>query len=302
MSTPSLTEGNRLQRAYFAWAAPRYACMPADVREQVEATDRFLYSRRGAPVWVAMVVAAAAMALGLRQTGMPWLLAIAVGLVIGVSLPLLGVSAWLMPNVFGRWAQMRKLLGLTLGGGLAGMVAGFVVGHVGRNGRLDLALLWDELGRKAVVALPAVALAVAALLGLAWAIARVRRQVLERQLERARMQHERDTAAREATEARLKLLQAQIQPHFIFNTLAAVQHWVDETDPRRSAAARADVVPARLDRTAGTRADTVRGRGRYAAPRPVGDAGAARRSAALRDPDRAACRCMRTATRGSARR
>jgi LytS/YehU family sensor histidine kinase len=43
---------------------------------------------------------------------------------------------------------------------------------------------------------------------------------------------ERDAAARQAAEARLKLLQRQIQPHFIFNTLSAVQHWVDTGDPR----------------------------------------------------------------------
>ena len=40
---------------------------------------------------------------------------------------------------------------------------------------------------------------------------------------------------RQAAEARLKLLQAQIQPHFIFNTLAALQHWVDTGDARAPA-------------------------------------------------------------------
>lgn len=232
MNAKPLSEGNRLQRAYHAWAAPRYACMPADVREQAEATDRFLYSGRGSLVWLSMAVVVLAVVLALRQAGMPWLLSVAVGVIAGVSLPLLVVSAWLMPNAFGRWAQLRKMLVLTVVGGLTGMLLGFAVGHVERHGRFDLALMVEELGRKASIAMPALLLALAVMLGLAWTIARVRRQVLERQLDRARMQHGRDTAEREATEARLKLLQAQIQPHFIFNTLAALQHWVDTGDER----------------------------------------------------------------------
>ena len=35
-----------------------------------------------------------------------------------------------------------------------------------------------------------------------------------------------------ATEAQLRLLQGQIRPHFIFNTLASLQHWVDTGDAR----------------------------------------------------------------------
>ncbi|TMH06645.1 MAG: hypothetical protein E6H79_06260 [Betaproteobacteria bacterium] len=53
------------------------------------------------------------------------------------------------------------------------------------------------------------------------------------------LQHERDAAARQASEARLRLLQAQIQPHFLFNTLAALQHWVDSGDARAGGLLRA---------------------------------------------------------------
>jgi len=48
------------------------------------------------------------------------------------------------------------------------------------------------------------------------------------------LMRERDAAARQASEAQLRLLRAQIQPHFIFNTLSAVQHWVDTGDARAS--------------------------------------------------------------------
>jgi hypothetical protein len=55
---------------------------------------------------------------------------------------------------------------------------------------------------------------------------------VQRELTHLRLVQERDAAARQAAESRLHLLQAQIQPHFLFNTLAALQHWVDEGDPR----------------------------------------------------------------------
>lgn len=45
---------------------------------------------------------------------------------------------------------------------------------------------------------------------------------------------ERETLQRQVVEARLQLLQAQVEPHFLFNTLAAVEHLI-ETDPARAA-------------------------------------------------------------------
>jgi LytS/YehU family sensor histidine kinase len=65
-----------------------------------------------------------------------------------------------------------------------------------------------------------------------YGVASVRKQVLQNQLERVTLQRERDAAARQVAEAQLKLLQGQIQPHFIFNTLSALQHWVDTGDAR----------------------------------------------------------------------
>jgi sensor histidine kinase YesM len=44
---------------------------------------------------------------------------------------------------------------------------------------------------------------------------------------------EQETMKRQLVQARLKLLQAQIEPHFLFNTLAAVDYLI-ETDPARA--------------------------------------------------------------------
>jgi len=55
----------------------------------------------------------------------------------------------------------------------------------------------------------------------------VRDQAQRFELERAELE-------REASEARLKFLQAQVKPHFLFNTLANVQALVDAGSPRAS--------------------------------------------------------------------
>ncbi len=55
--------------------------------------------------------------------------------------------------------------------------------------------------------------------------ARVRAQALEFELERSRLE-------KLALDARLDLLQAQVEPHFLFNTLANVQALVESNSPR----------------------------------------------------------------------
>jgi len=46
---------------------------------------------------------------------------------------------------------------------------------------------------------------------------------------------EREKAARELSEARLRMLHAQIEPHFLFNTLGAVQQLAEKESPRAAA-------------------------------------------------------------------
>lgn len=52
-------------------------------------------------------------------------------------------------------------------------------------------------------------------------------------VEVANASAEREAMQRQLVQARLKLLQAQVEPHFLFNTLAAVDYLI-ETDPRRA--------------------------------------------------------------------
>ncbi|MFN4115852.1 MAG: response regulator [Inhella sp.] len=60
-----------------------------------------------------------------------------------------------------------------------------------------------------------------------WTVATLTAKPQNGRLARARL-----IAARSATEAELRLLQAQIHPHFVFNTQATLQHPVDKRDQR----------------------------------------------------------------------
>jgi sensor histidine kinase YesM len=59
-----------------------------------------------------------------------------------------------------------------------------------------------------------------------------RNREFEMQTNALQMQAEQDRLARQLSESRLRLLQAQIEPHFLFNTLGAVQQLAQHESPR----------------------------------------------------------------------
>lgn len=232
MELRPLSQGNRLQRAYAHWAARRYARMPAESREQAELIDRFLYSRAGLGFWLGLLGSVAGTTAGLHLgADMAVPLALLLALLVWVALPLGLLGAWLMPSRFSGNTIKRKWPGIAALA-LAGGLTGFAISHWEKHGRVDLPQLLEDLLRGAALLVPAVLAGAAGMMFLGWGVARVRQQISERAIERERLGRERDQAARRAAEAQLKLLQAQVQPHFIFNTLAALQHWVDTGDAR----------------------------------------------------------------------
>lgn len=235
--TASLREGNALQRRYFRWASARYAAMPPPLRAQAEAVDRFLYSRQGLWVWLGLAAAMAGSALGLRAAGLPTAAALALSLALWTALTLALLGAWLVPERFtGR--RLGRAVALSVLTGYAGTVAGFLLARAQRLGGLPPQLLGPELWRAARESTPFLLLALVAVTLLLWGVAQVRQAQaasMARELAALQLQRERDAAALAASQARLQLLQAQIQPHFVFNTLAALQHWVDSGDTRAPA-------------------------------------------------------------------
>jgi sensor histidine kinase YesM len=72
---------------------------------------------------------------------------------------------------------------------------------------------------------------VSIVIGVATAVLLVyRARAADAETEIARAEAKQNALQRQVLEAKLKLMQAQIEPHFLFNTLANVQHLV-ETDP-----------------------------------------------------------------------
>lgn len=149
----------------------------------------------------------------------------------GGFLGLMGLS-WLRPLWFsGRPAAiLSAVVGLIAGA--VGMTQGL------RRAPVDHALPWREQLDGAIAAakigMPLPLVMAFALLLVVILTASQRREQMARELAMAQSRADHEQARREASEARLRLLQAQIQPHFIFNTLAAVQHWVDTGDQRAS--------------------------------------------------------------------
>ena len=73
----------------------------------------------------------------------------------------------------------------------------------------------------------------AALMGMLFALgALYRERDAQARAEALRFELERETLQRQATDARLRLLTAQIEPHFLLNTLANVQQLVESGSPR----------------------------------------------------------------------
>jgi len=230
-SLPPLSEGNRLQRAYARWAAPHYAKLPQPLRTEVEQIDRWIYSRKALGLWLGLAGGAAGTSAGLYASGMLLWLALACSGMVWVTMSALLFKAWLQPEKFSGWRMVRAAL-LALALVYLGMLTGFIVARLLQHGSLSLNAVSESARAATFTAVWVTALLVVVLLALSWGVAQARRQRSERELADLQLLQERDSAARQASEAKLQLLQAQIQPHFIFNTLAAVQHWVDTTDPR----------------------------------------------------------------------
>jgi len=234
MANRSVAEGNRFQRWYARWAAPYYERMPPHLRAEAERIDRWLYGRGGLALALGLVVVIAASAAVLKATGLPGWPALVLSAVAWLCLLFSMLAAWLQPQKF----TARRLLQSSVqivALGYAGTLAGFLVGRLLRGADLGGETLLQSLRGAAVEATPTLLGLLLVVVLSVWGAAQVKQWQVRRELTHLRLVQERDAAARQAAESRLHLLQAQIQPHFLFNTLAALQHWVNEGDPRAGA-------------------------------------------------------------------
>jgi hypothetical protein len=233
---PPASSRNAFQRWYFGWAEKFYARMSPPMREQAQVIDAFLYSARGLGVWVGLGCALLGGAFGLHGSGASWLAAIVLSGVIVVGLFVSTLAGWLLPERYsGR--KLWTIAGVMM---LGSYSAG--IGTLAGKGRFSTTPVQDWPGLFIEFfwrATPFQLIAGLMMTGLVWASSTARRMHLKRELARTRLEQERDAAAAQLAQARLTLLQAQIQPHFLFNTLAALQHWVDVGDARAAPLLRA---------------------------------------------------------------
>ena len=109
---------------------------------------------------------------------------------------------------------------------VAGAATGYVIGnyHMGRS----LTQVDPEKGARAI----AIAVLLGTVLGgLLVGVAHLRLREANQKAARLQAEAERERLARQGTQAELKLLQAQVEPHFLFNTLANVRHLVQTGSP-----------------------------------------------------------------------
>ena len=218
-----------------SWGTTRYRramirksrCLSPTERSQMR---DFIWRFRGWRGWVALSVPVAiASMLGL---GLHFTLPAKFGAVEAVvlfnlvwsSLALGVVATWFNPGSFKRFGG-RALVILPLLA-LFGAICGAAVSSM-LNGEAPFAF-FDRAGRGVVTAGLGLGLGYSILLSL---IVGVRNRELTAINDRLAADADRHRLTTELTASRLRLLQAQIEPHFLFNTLGAVQHAAEGRAP-----------------------------------------------------------------------
>ena len=229
---------NRAQRWVLAHSGARHAALAPELRSVAVERDKFLFSARALGLWAGMVLGTlgttAGLALGSPNVA-PWLAFVLAALTFA-GLFKVGLSVWLQPGRFTA-RRMWRVGWMAMLATYAGAIVSF---HDDLRPLLAAGAPWYEAVLRVVWrATPLQIMLLIAVLLLLTIVSAARREYMQRALEQSRAEQERDASARQLTQARLTLLQAQIQPHFLFNTLAALQHWVGVGDARAAPLLRA---------------------------------------------------------------
>lgn len=208
--------------AYFRWAQRYYDRLPPLARDDARRFDEWLYSRRGAAAVAGLAAMAALLAWALvAGSQRAWLPVFGLMLLLVFSLAFAGLSTW-----FAKPERVAR----PVRGALIAIAGAFLGGYVGflSARQFDLAALGEAVRRVTPIVAP-VALAIA---GAILLIHFLRRRAYEARARELQLAAETERARRLATEAELRALQAQIEPHFLFNTLSSAQYLAETGDPR----------------------------------------------------------------------
>jgi len=226
MRNPGLAK--QAPAGYRRYVACKLAALSANERDELY---RFSTTTRGSQLWLALLklcVILSAVGLLVKLAFLPdmhWWRAVVVANVIGVALAasLLGVWFNYRKIAHAKGRALVKMVGLgVIGGVYGGIVATLVKGE-------PLQAVLETLPRTIAIVTIAATVLVAAPLILVATLRNRHYQALATQLQR---DAEQARLARELSETQLRLLRAQIEPHFLFNTLGAVQQLAEDKAPR----------------------------------------------------------------------
>jgi|KBSMisStaDraftv2_1062788.scaffolds.fasta_scaffold15077_3 hypothetical protein len=219
---------SRLRRRYEAFAERVLASLSEIERQDVRAFDHWFYSERGY-LWIVWIFLGTTVVAG-AASRLPWNMSFAEAAVLfNVVVFLLlwaGLSAW-----FGYRKYQGKLLRfvlVTLALVLAGAFAGGTLADL-LQGRAALAWLFDRSSLRHVVTASLVfGFLYATLVAL---IANLRNREYVAQCARLEGDARQSELSRRLAESQLRLLQLQIEPHFLFNTLGSAQQLAEKSAP-----------------------------------------------------------------------
>ena len=217
-----------LPAGYRRYAGQKLAELSPIERQQLR---EFSITYRGRRLWIALArlvlaFSAAGLLLSLVLPARYSLMhAVVLANLVGCAGGMALVSVWFNYRKF--VSQKLRVLLSFIGFAVVGVLAGAAMSYVSGDKPLDVVL--EKLPRALALAGIGVGLLVATPLIIIGALR-------NRHSEAIALQHqldaERERMARELSESQLRLLRAQIEPHFLFNTLGAVQQLAEQGAPQ----------------------------------------------------------------------
>jgi len=228
----------RLKALYREYEARKLAKLSSAEQTEILAFDTLLKGHVGTGILVFIALWATGMVLfrWSTESEVSWFEAAVLSLMMIGAIGMGLLSAW-----FGhaRFTPSIKLFFSTLSLAIAGGVVGGTIGRFVKHGFDGFAgfesFSGSELSRAYLPVLMGGLIAGLIYFALLMMIVQFRRSQLQRRIEELAETAQQERLARQLTDARLKLLQAQVEPHFLFNTLASVQQLADARAPEAAA-------------------------------------------------------------------
>ena len=216
-----------LAPGYRRYCGQKVGELSAIERQQLR---EFAITYRGRRLWVAL----ARMVLTFSAVGMLFHLlfasgasiphAVMMGNLIGFTVAMVLISVWF--NYRRIASNKPRILWRIVLWAIAGILLGAILSYA--TGEKSVEIILSNLPRKLALASLGAMMLVGVPLVIIGAFRNSHYEALTLQLE---LEAERARMARELSESQLRLLRAQIEPHFLFNTLGAVQQLAEHRAP-----------------------------------------------------------------------